>query len=61
MKHEFDLGFQDCEEGYLQPLQSRLQEIICEAKDGHYGTAELIMVIEMALKQSDFRKQWEVK
>lgn len=59
--NEEERGFKNCEEDYLIPLQSKLQEILIQAKDGGMIRGNLIKRLENALVESDFRKQWEVK
>lgn len=58
MRNEFDEGFQACENDYLLPLQSKLQEIIQRATaDRKYKDTIALFDVAVALDESDFRKQ----
>lgn len=52
----YDAGWQDCEEEYLVPLQSRLQEII--NGNDHRINKDILYALREALKKSDHRNQW---
>jgi len=55
-----ELGFKDCEEDYLIPLQSRLQELILGMKNNQMSRSAILNDLIWMLGESDFRHQWDV-
>jgi len=55
-----ELGFKNCEEDYLVPLQSRLQELILNIKHNQMSRSAILNDLIWMLVESDFRHQWDV-
>jgi hypothetical protein len=54
----YDSGWQDCEEEYLSPLQSKIQEVLETCPD--QVTAAVWYSLKEALDASDPTGQWRI-